>query len=123
MDFKGRQIKPVVAAAHRPTSLLCSADLGCILAPFLLYFRTDMEPNLTDLSIKNVPDEQIEALRERANRNHRSLQGELRAIIDSVVPATSKQKMTIEELSAYVKSLGLTSVDEATKWIREDRDR
>jgi antitoxin FitA len=82
-----------------------------------------MELTLTDLSIKHVPEEQVAALRERAKRNHRSLQGELRAMIDEAVPIAPKKKMTIEELSAYVKSLGLTSKDEATKWIREDRDR
>ena len=37
-----------------------------------------------DLSIKNVPDAQIAALRARAERNHRSLEDELRAIIDAV---------------------------------------
>jgi plasmid stability protein len=82
-----------------------------------------MEPNLTDLSIKNVPDEQIEALRERANRNHRSLQGELRAIIDEVVSPAPKKKMTIEELSASIKTLGLTRKREAVRMIREDRAR
>ena len=76
-----------------------------------------------DLSIKDVPEAQIIALRERAKRNHRSLQGELRAILDEVAPTVPKQKLTIEELSAYVRSLGLTRADEATKWIREDRDR
>ena len=35
-----------------------------------------------NLSIKNVPDEIAEDLRERAARNHRSLQGELLAIIE-----------------------------------------
>ena len=35
-----------------------------------------------NLSIKNVPDEIAEELRERAARNHRSLQGELLAIIE-----------------------------------------
>ena len=29
------------------------------------------------LSIKNVPDDWVERLRERADRHHRSLQGEL----------------------------------------------
>jgi plasmid stability protein len=89
----------------------------------MLYFRAKTEPTLTDLSIKDVPEEQVAALRERAKRNHRSLQGELRAMIDELMPAVPKKKMTIEELSAYAKSLGLTSKDEATQWIREDGDR
>lgn len=37
----------------------------------------------TDLSVKQVPDEVTNRLRERARRNHRSLQGELRAILDA----------------------------------------
>ena len=36
------------------------------------------------LSIKNVPDELAQRLKERAARNHRSLQGELMAILESV---------------------------------------
>lgn len=40
------------------------------------------------LSIKSVPDELAAQLRERAARNHRSLQGELMAIIESAVRAS-----------------------------------
>jgi hypothetical protein len=35
-----------------------------------------------DLSIKGGPEEQVKRLRERAKANHRSLQGELRALIE-----------------------------------------
>ena len=35
-----------------------------------------------NLSIKNAPDDVVQQLRERAARNHRSLQGELMAIIE-----------------------------------------
>lgn len=37
---------------------------------------------MPNLSIKDVPDAWAEALRQRAARNHRSLQGELMAIIE-----------------------------------------
>lgn len=37
---------------------------------------------MTNLSIKDVPEPLAEALRQRAARNHRSLQGELMAIIE-----------------------------------------
>ena len=40
-----------------------------------------------DLSIKGVPEEQVARLRERAKANHRSLQGELRALIEETVAA------------------------------------
>lgn len=44
-----------------------------------------------NLSIKNVPDGLADALRERAERNHRSMQGELMAILETALapPATA----------------------------------
>lgn len=49
---------------------------------------------MATLSIKDVPDAWAEALRHRAARNHRSLQGELMALVEKAVgeshpPATS----------------------------------
>lgn len=40
---------------------------------------------MSNISIKDVPDQWAEALRQRAARNHRSLQGELLAIIESAL--------------------------------------
>ena len=42
---------------------------------------------MSNLSIKDVPEAWAESLRQRAARNHRSLQGELMAIIESAVIA------------------------------------
>jgi len=43
---------------------------------------------MPNFSIKDVPEDVAEALRHRASRNHRSLQGELMAIItEAVQPA------------------------------------
>jgi plasmid stability protein len=36
---------------------------------------------MPNLSIKNVPDEVLDKLRERASRHHRSIQGELMALL------------------------------------------
>ena len=41
--------------------------------------------NMANISIKDVPDAWAEALRQRAARNHRSLQGELMAIVEAAV--------------------------------------
>ena len=75
-----------------------------------------------DLSIKGVPEEQVALLRERAKANHRSLQGELRALIDA---ATSAQpgKLSVDEIAIRVGKLGLQRRSEAVRLIREDRDR
>lgn len=40
-----------------------------------------------NLSIKEVPDDVAERLRQRAARNHRSLQGELMAIVEQALRA------------------------------------
>ena len=74
-----------------------------------------------NLSIKDVPEEQVEILRERAKRNHRSLQGELRALVDEVT--TPSRKKPLDEIVNRLQKLTITRADEATKWIREDRDR
>lgn len=42
-----------------------------------------------NLSVKNVPDAVATKLRERAARNHRSLQGELMAILETAANAPS----------------------------------
>jgi antitoxin FitA len=74
-----------------------------------------------DLSIKGVPEDQVRRLRERAKANHRSLQGELRALIDEATG--TPRSLTVEEVLAKVKRLGLVRRDEAARLIREDRDR
>jgi plasmid stability protein len=74
-----------------------------------------------NLSIKDVPEEQVEVLRERAKRNHRSLQGELRAIVDEI--SKPAQKKPISEIVKRLQKLSITRAEESTKWIREDRDR
>ncbi len=43
---------------------------------------------MPNLSIKDVPEAWAEALRQRAIRNHRSLQGELMAIVEAAIAPT-----------------------------------
>ena len=58
-----------------------------------------------NLSIKNAPDDMVRRLKQRAERNHRSLQGELMAIIEAAV--REPRTMTVEEFRAEVHRLGL----------------
>lgn len=74
---------------------------------------------MVSLSIKNVPDDLAERLRDRAKRNRRSLQGELLTILGEAV---APRGLTPEEVYESVKALGLTSTDESVWMIREDRD-
>ena len=73
-----------------------------------------------NLSIKNVPDEIAEELRERAARNHRSLQGELLAIIEEA--AGGKIPLSPSDFLAGVRALGLRTPAESRSMVREDRD-
>ena len=72
-----------------------------------------------NLSVKNAPDDLVEKLRERAKRHHRSLQGELMAILEEAVgPST----LSFEQADRRIKALGIRTSDEATAWIREERE-
>lgn len=73
-----------------------------------------------NLSVKNVPDELMQRLRQRASRHHRSLQGELMAIIEESV--RSNEHLTPEKLLAQVRNLGLRTASESVEMIRADRD-
>lgn len=72
-----------------------------------------------NLSVKNVPDEIVEQLRERARQNHRSLQGELMAILEEAV---GPRRLTLREASARLSYLPLKGDTDSAKIIREDRD-
>ncbi len=70
------------------------------------------------LSIKNVPDDMVVRLRDRAKRNHRSMQGELITILEEAVGP----QLTLREVSDRVKALGLKTEGDSVQMIREDRD-
>ena len=72
------------------------------------------------LSIKNVPDEVVEKLRARAQRNRRSLQGELLEVIEKAAGETSA--LTIQQVFERAKARGLSSKSgESVRAIRKMR--
>jgi plasmid stability protein len=73
-----------------------------------------------NLSIKNAPDDLVVLLKARAERNHRSMQGELLAILEDAVRAP--QRMTPMELLAEVRKLDLKMPSEAAEIVRKMRD-
>jgi plasmid stability protein len=73
-----------------------------------------------NLSIKNAPDDVVQRLRERAERHHRSLQGELMAIIEAAV--RENRPASPAEILAEVRRIGLHTPSEAAGIIRADRD-
>jgi len=59
---------------------------------------------MSNLSIKDVPEAWAESLRQRAARNHRSLQGELMAIIEQAVTAAADVEAFKGDLSNLDRS-------------------
>jgi len=71
------------------------------------------------LSIKDVPDDIAQALRERAARNHRSVQGELIHILETAVrPRPFQARALWQEIQA----LGVSTPADSTDLIRQTRD-
>lgn len=84
-----------------------------------------------NLSIKDVPDDVAERLRQRAARNHRSLQGELMAIVEQAAaeplaavrmrgPAIAR--MTIEQVAEEARRRFPGGTSSSVDLIREMRD-
>jgi plasmid stability protein len=73
-----------------------------------------------NLSIKNAPDEIVARLKERAATHHRSLQGELLAIVEDAVSAP--RRLTPKDVLAEVRRLGLRTPAEAVTIVRANRD-
>ena len=69
------------------------------------------------LSVKQVPRDVARRLKARAARNHRSLQGELLAILSDASRVT-----TVTDLAALVRRLQLDTPSESAFMVREDRD-
>ncbi len=78
---------------------------------------------MTDILIRNVPEEILSKLREKAANNKRSLQQELLLLIESAAEedkfiVASSASIIREKLTAYEKSYS-----DSTELIREDRSR
>ena len=73
-----------------------------------------------NLSIKNAPEDIVQRLRARAERHHRSLQGELMAIIEAA--AQEERPCTPAIVLAEVRRMGVSTPSEAVAIVRADRD-
>lgn len=93
---------------------------------------------MPNLSIKNVPDAVVEKLRERAARNHRSLQGELMELVCRVAnesPTERTRAIPAQPHRGGTKTIEKIAAEHRARWkepftqgpfavdmIRADRD-
>ncbi len=76
-----------------------------------------LTPLTRSITIRGVPTDIVDRLKERAKRNHRSLQGEMVAILEQ-----NAGTLTVDEVVERIKKLNFSTPSESTQWIREDRD-
>lgn len=62
---------------------------------------------MANISVKDVPEQWAEALRLRAARNHRSLQGELMALIERAVQETTQPAAELGRLPSGRDGMGV----------------
>jgi len=75
----------------------------------------------TNISIKGAPEDLVRRLKARAARHHRSLQGEILAILEEDV--REDQALDPKDAAVLVRKMGLSTPAESAGWIRDDRDR
>jgi plasmid stability protein len=79
---------------------------------------------MPNLSIKDVPESWAQALRQRAERNHRSLQGELMCLLEQAVsagPSELNSAMTSSPSSTLSSSAFNASLGQGLEWDRLGR--
>jgi len=74
------------------------------------------------LSIKNAPEDVVARLKLRAERNHRSLQGELLAIVTAAANEPEPLRLDALEVLARVRAKRAPAPSEAAAIVREMRD-
>lgn len=75
-----------------------------------------------NLSIKNAPDEVVRRLKVRAARHHRSLQGELMAIVETVAREEEAGLLGPREALARLRAAGARSPAESVRLVRRMRE-
>ena len=83
-----------------------------------------------NLSVKNVPESLAEALRTRAESNHRSLQGELMSILEQATGQRAtpsrvtgvRSKLSVEEVAARASALFAQGTPNSVETLRAMRD-
>jgi len=90
---------------------------------------------MANLSIKNVPDSVLEKLRDRAARHHRSIQGELMALISAAVEPSEHESESSSMRRSGTRRVEQIAAEHRRRWkkpfnkgpravdmIRADRD-
>ena len=76
---------------------------------------------MATITVRNIPDEVIEMIKNRARRNRRSMEQEVRSILSGVVHDREQAMRRIESLwNEQKRSIPREEIDE---WLRKARNR
>lgn len=79
---------------------------------------------MPDVLVRDVEDDILQALKERAKQNGRSLQKELKMLFRSLIQDNNPQIISDEETAAKIKeSLRGREFSDSAELLREDRER
>lgn len=78
---------------------------------------------MSQILVRGLEAETIERLKERAKRHKRSLQGEVKTIIEEAVPTRMSMDEAREAALQIRKSFGNRIFSDSSELIREDRER
>lgn len=78
---------------------------------------------MSQVLIRDLDKDVIKALKERATRNNRSLQGELKAIVTQVARGNRVDPALLKKIDALRNSLKGKIKGNSAELIREDRER
>lgn len=71
---------------------------------------------MVNVTIKNIPEDLVQRLRERARRHHRSVQGEVLAILEEATTTGPTRKMSDEERRAWEARARRLAHEIAKEW-------
>jgi plasmid stability protein len=74
-----------------------------------------------NLSVKNTPDDIVRKLKERAARHHRSLQGELLAILEAAAHEEGPA-LTPRDVLLQMRAAGVSTPSSSARIVRASRD-
>ena len=77
---------------------------------------------MSQILIRNLAPEVVERLKRRAERNHRSLEAEVRVILDQITSAETRREEALA-FADWARSQNGAQTSDSTDLIREDRDR
>ncbi len=79
---------------------------------------------MASLTLKNIPDELLQRLRARAERERRSLTGEILHLLETAAPEPVDRQRLLEEVREVQQRYGLEAgmPEQLDRWMREGRE-